>query len=84
MGVLIALPLALAGCKEDSECEKVCSRVSRCRQEARVGEPILGERKLPPDSRCMKRCQEDREHFETCELKMRSCESLRTCYGELR
>ena len=67
-----------------TSCEKVCLRVTRCRQEARVGEKIFGERDLPPDARCMSRCVNKRADWEKCELAKRSCKQLRGCYGALK
>jgi hypothetical protein len=80
----ILLLLASGGCRETSDCKQACSRVSRCRQQARVGEKMLGEKDLPPDARCMQRCQEQREEWEKCELVKKSCDALRGCYGPLR
>jgi len=82
---LVAVLLALVlGCQSESDCQKVCKRVSRCRQQARVGDKMLGERDLPADARCMKRCQNDRDSWEKCELAHRDCNSLAGCYGPLR
>ena len=85
LGSSILASLApISGCNEDSECQTACLRVARCRLEARQGEPMLGEKALPADERCMKRCQNDRDAFDKCELVKRSCEALRSCYGPLR
>jgi hypothetical protein len=75
--------LLLLGCGQRSECERACLRVARCKQEAREGAPILGERPPPADERCMKRCQEQPDVFQACEAKNRTCEELRNCYGPL-
>ena len=82
--VVVTLVASSLGCNEESDCRKVCLRVARCRQEARVGEKMLGERDLPPDARCMHRCENDRPTWEKCELAHRNCASLRGCYGSLR
>ncbi len=82
---LLAALLALgAGCQEKSECKTVCRRVAVCRSEARQGRRMLGEKRPKPDARCMKRCQNDRDSFEKCELINRNCQALRSCYGPLR
>ena len=88
--LLVALTLAtatvvaIAACKSSSDCEKACKRVAACRQEARVGKKMLGERDLPPDARCMKRCTQTPDEWEKCEYKQRTCSALRSCYGPLR
>ncbi len=76
--------LGLLGCQQKSECEEACLRVARCRQEARAGDKMLGERDLPPDARCMKRCQDQHDEWQKCEHTQRSCEALRNCYGPLQ
>ena len=81
LGILVVL---LVGCSEKNECESVCRRVARCRQEARVGDKIMGEGDLPADARCMKRCRDEPDVWASCEKAKRSCEALRGCYGPLR
>jgi Cys-rich protein (TIGR04453 family) len=83
----LVLLLSLVACKKegkDADCRATCLRVSRCRQEARVGKPILGEGELPPDARCMKRCVDEPEVWASCEASRRRCSELRDCYGPLR
>jgi hypothetical protein len=82
--IVLLIALLQWGCDNTSDCTKACKRVSRCRQEARVGEKMLGERDLPADARCMKRCTDQREEWEKCEFKHRTCAPLRNCYGPLR
>jgi len=77
--------IVLPGCRENEDpCADACRRVARCRQEARVGEKILGERDLPPDARCMKRCKDQPEQWQSCESVKKTCAGLRGCYGPLR
>jgi hypothetical protein len=78
------MALGPLGCKETSDCATACRRVSRCRQEARQGDKMFGEKDLPPDARCMNRCESDRQTWESCEYKQRSCDALRQCYGPLK
>jgi Cys-rich protein (TIGR04453 family) len=83
----LLMALALVACDKggkDAECREACLRVARCRREARVGKPIPGERDMPPDERCMKRCVDEPEVWASCEAARRRCSELRTCYGPLR
>lgn len=82
MALLMMAGLACG--KEADPCAEACKRVARCRQEARVGEKMLGERDLPPDERCMKRCQDQPDLWASCEQAKKNCHGLRGCYGPLR
>jgi hypothetical protein len=87
LGMALLVSTAFAACKKqgkDAECREACLRVSRCRQEARVGKPILGEGELPPDARCMKRCVDEPDVWASCEASRRRCSELRACYGPLQ
>jgi Cys-rich protein (TIGR04453 family) len=74
----------LGGCAEDDACAEACLRVARCRKEAREGEGILGERDLPPDATCMRRCRDHHDEWSQCEGSQHGCEGLRRCLGPLR
>ncbi len=81
----MALLLVMAlGCAKADPCADACKRVARCRQEARVGEKVLGERDLPPDERCMKRCRDEPGRWASCEKAKKTCDGLRGCYGPLQ
>ncbi|MCA9623566.1 MAG: hypothetical protein KC731_31310 [Myxococcales bacterium] len=82
--LLLLVVLALVGCKDASPCRATCLRVAACREQARQGEKMLGEKAPPPDPRCMKRCEEEPEVWASCEEKMKSCSELQSCYGPLR
>ncbi len=83
--LVVLLVAPLLSCNKESTCKRACKRVARCRLEVRQGsKPILGEREMPPDERCMTRCVEEPEEFAKCEGKMRTCAKLRSCWGSLR
>lgn len=83
LGLVLALAMAL-GCGKSDPCAEACRRVARCRQEARVGDKLLGERDLPPDARCMKRCKDQPDVWASCEKAKKTCAGLRGCYGPLQ
>ena len=74
--------LGLGGCDDRGSCREICLRVARCKAEARVGEPLLGERDPAPDERCMKRCETKAKNFDICEAKQRTCADLEHCLGQ--
>jgi Cys-rich protein (TIGR04453 family) len=80
----LGLVLGAASCSTQTECDKVCRRVARCRTEARVGKKIPGEKDPPADAKCMKRCRDQPEEWQVCEKAKRTCEGLRACFGPLR
>jgi hypothetical protein len=76
--ILAAALAALAGC-ERSACETVCAREANCRLAASQGERMMGERKLPPDPDCMRRCDERHDDFMKCEGRKGECADLLAC-----
>ncbi|MBW2456865.1 MAG: hypothetical protein JRI68_20285 [Deltaproteobacteria bacterium] len=82
VGVILWVSLGLGGCEERGACREICVRVARCKAEARVGEPLLGERAPAPDKRCMKRCETKAKNFDICEAKQRTCKDLKHCLGQ--
>lgn len=79
--VAIALAAVLAGGCEKNECETACKRLANCRLAAKQGERMVGERALPADAACMRKCETQPDVFAACEGRMRECEPLLACAG---
>lgn len=71
----------LGGCRQRSGCEEACARVAACKKAAQEGDPILGDKKMPPDPACLEKCETKPDDFATCEAIKRSCAELRDCRG---
>jgi hypothetical protein len=80
-GLLSGLALGFVGCKERTDCEKICIRVVECRRAPLPGEEVLGVKEPHPDPDCLERCEKNREGFSACEGKAKLCPALLDCAG---
>jgi hypothetical protein len=85
LGWLLVLCALAGACAQQSDCEKACKRLARCKLAAQLGgEAMMGERAPPPDAACLVKCQDQPDRFAACEAKKRECDDLLACSGALR